>query len=183
MHPALVDVDDLVSVEQIEEFLVPIKEAVPGFALTAYTVPNRMGPVHGLKIDYPWIRFAIHGFEHTFAECRAWTSDQAEYFLTTALEMGYAKFFKPPNWIYDIELEMACKELDVLLHHHPSQPPSTPGLRHFPVLGGEKYAPLHTHILKNASTDHITTHPGFAIENLKTFDTFIFPNDRAERIL
>ena len=96
--------------------------------------------------------------------------------------MGYDPLFKPPNWIYDIETEIACKDLDVSLHHHPSQPPSTPGLACFPGPPGSnknrKYIPLHTHILKNAATDHISTHPGFRIENLKQYEKFITPFQR-----
>lgn len=180
MKSAIVDVDDLYCEAQILEHLLPRYEQVPGFQVTAYTIPNLMGPVHDLSKKYPWITFAQHGTEHTFGECRSWTSDFAVAQLELGASLGYAPLFKPPQWICDKELEEACVTRGVILHHHVSYHPKAKGLRCYPgsSLGRRQRAqPVHTHITKNPSTDFIEDHPGFTIEALRAYDTFLTPVD------
>jgi hypothetical protein len=181
MKKAFVDVDDLWSEQQITDLLLPLREAIgPRFHVTAFTIPNKFGPVHKVTHEYPWITFAIHGFEHTFAECRSWHSEVALARLEAALEMGYAKVFKPPNWVCDIETEIACRDLGVILHHHKEYEPKAPGLQCYP--GPRKKRPLlpehknlHTHIVRNPATDFITEVKDFRPERLKKYDLFLSP--------
>jgi len=186
MKRAFVDVDDLWQEQQIKDLLLPLREAIgEKFKVTAYAIPNKLGPVHDLVKAYPWITFAIHGFEHTFAECRAWHSEVAEARLQQALDMGYAPVFKAPNWILDIETEIACRKLNITLHHHKIYEPATPGLMCYP--GPRKRRPFlvehenpHTHIVRSATdklsddpTSFITECPDFKIHRLKEFDLFL----------
>jgi len=182
--PIIIDVDDLIDEQQIVDHLLPLREGVPGLTVTAYSVPNRLGPVHELAKRYPWIKFAIHGFEHTFAECGAWTSGHAHYYIETALSMGYDYLFKPPNWIFDGELEEACCMHNVVLHHHEKDEPRFKGLLAYPGTrakrqGVGRHIYLHTHILRNPSTTWIGDHPSFTVENLKAFDLFLSPIQKA----
>lgn len=175
MIPSVYDVDDLISRDQIEKYLVPLKEANPDFALTAYTVPNRMGEVHQLAEEFPWITFAIHGFEHSQFECASWTEQRALTLIRRALELGYAPLFKAPNWILDSEVEKALVELHVMLHHHEIQKPRTSGLLCYP--GPHKppfrFGRAHTHILENPVTDFITVHPLFQPEHVRQVPQFL----------
>lgn len=179
--PAVVDVDDLISRDQITTWLCPLKAMVPHFKLTAYAVPNRLGPVHQLKEEFPWITFGIHGFEHSFSECLGWTKEQAKTLLQTALDMGYAPVFKAPNWQLDFETEEALKELEIVLHHHlDDYKPTTAGLYAYPGLGPlQPHAYIHTHILRNPVTDFIDGHPGFMPDSLAEHDEFLSPIDLA----
>lgn len=173
---AVVDVDDLISEDQIIEYLVPIKNKIRDFQLTCYTVPNKFGPIEPeLRARYPWIEFGIHGFEHTPFECLTWSDEQTIRIINESLDMGYDKIFKPPNWILHDEVIDACRKTDTILHHHDGEKLSLIGLKCFP---GPKphprtYAPLHTHILKNPVTDHISNHPGFLPENLVMYEAFL----------
>lgn len=172
---AVVDVDDLISEDQIIEYLVPIKKKVPDFQLTCYTVPNKFGPVSpNLRERYPWIEFGIHGFEHTPFECLTWSDDQAMRIIKEARAMGYHNIFKPPNWTLHEEIVDACKFTETILHHHDKEQYKLAGLWCFPgpIPRPRAYAPLHTHILKNPVTDHITNHPGFLPENLVMYEAF-----------
>lgn len=177
MSRILVDVDDLYCEQQITDWLQPLRKALgEPFRITCYAPPNRLGPVHDLRDKYSWITFGIHGFEHTFCECRAWTVDYAKAHIEKALEMGYHPLFKAPNWTYDIELEMACTQLNVVLHHHEDFEPSH-GVLAYP---GRKAVRLplavaHTHILRNPNTDFIAEAPSFKLEHLLTFSEFVTP--------
>ena len=95
--------------------------------------------------------------------------------------MGYEDLFKPPNWVLDVELEEACFEMGVLLHHHLSYKPQTKGLHVFPGFNHRHEKPfgtVHTHILNNPATDFIKDHPGFRPEVLMPASKFITPFDR-----
>lgn len=176
---AVVDVDDLIEEQQIQDLLMPLRFAVPALRVTAYAVPNRLGPVDGLKKRYPWITFGIHGFEHTFAECRAWTSDLTEALIGASLEMGYDRVFKAPNWILDSEVEEALAKLRVTLHHHEDYKPSAAKLYVYPMGKPSNVKSVHTHLIKNPATDHISEHPGFTPDALGKFREFLLPMDVA----
>lgn len=180
MKPALLDADDLWCEQQIIELLLPLREAVgEHFRFTAYAIPNRLGPVHQLRRTYPWLTFAIHGFEHSFAECLSWHSELATARLERALDMGYDPVFKAPNWLCDIETETACKQLGVILHHHKTTyEPATPGLFTYPGPRKKRWQAtehdnFHTHLLRNPVTDFITDHRDFEPERLKAVGQFL----------
>jgi len=179
-----IDVDDLHCEKQIIDLLVPVYEALASGPIeedpkalrgrpmiTAYTIPNRMGSVKTLTRMFPWLVFGIHGFEHTMCECLCWTKPMAVAFMKRALEMGYAKVFKPPNWECHTEIEEACLELGLILHHHETYRPTVQGLCCYPgppaIRTGLRHKNIHTHIVKNPVTDYIDGHPDFRPEKLK----------------
>lgn len=175
---AVVDVDDLICIEQIEDLLVPIKRKIPEFRITAYTVPNKFGPItSALRRQYPWITFGIHGWEHTPFECLTWSDDATERHIKRALGMGYDPLFKAPNWVIHPEVVDGCAAAGVVLHHHDEQTPAAPTGRLFPgaIPRSRKWANVHTHILRNPVTDYIESHPGFLPENLLMWEAFATP--------
>lgn len=170
------DADDLWDPSQIETLLCPIKSAIPDFRITLYSIPNKLGPVHDLVKEYPWILFAIHGWEHTHFECLTWTAEDTVRFVEQALDMGYSPLFKPPNWQMDFLIEEALLSKAVALHCHESYTPTCPGLQFYrgPSKTLPRHVNLHSHITPNPATDDISSHPGFRPENLKNADRFEF---------
>ena len=181
MHDtAVVDVDDLYCEDQITRWLVPLHDAVPSLVVTAYTIPNKLGPVHALRDLYPWLVFAIHGHEHSQFETRAWTDLLASRYIDLALEMGYAPLFKAPNWLEEPVLEEVCAALSVVLHHHDTYTPKAVNLRAFPGPPGKStFESVHTHIVRNPSTDFIEGHAKFTPAYLAQFAHFSTPLDLA----
>ena len=182
---AIVDVDDLICEEQIVDLLLPLRKKLPEFRVTAYAVPNKLGPVKALKVRYPWITFGIHGWEHTPFECLAWSSTDTERNVMRALAMDYDPIFKAPNWELHDEIVEGCAAVGVVLHHHQDwTPPTRYGCRLFPgpVPRPRTYANVHTHILRNPVTDYIADHPGFQAENLLMWEGFDTPLTHARRV-
>jgi hypothetical protein len=106
--------------------------------------------------------------------------------------MGYDPIFKAPNWLFDEAVEIACRELDVVIHHHRAhfnedrrpQQVAKPGCLYYPgppALRSESpdHLYVHTHLIENPSTDHISTHPGFQSEKMHDFSIFMSPIDRS----
>lgn len=180
---AVVDVDDLYCEEQIEKYLLPLHIDIPHLVVTAYAIPNKLGPVHLLADKYPWIIFGIHGWEHSQFETRSWTDTLARAHIEKAIEMGYASLFKAPNWLEEQVLEEACADLTVVLHHHEDYNPKTAGLLAFP---GRKIHPefesVHTHIHPNPSTDFIGGHAKFTRDYLSKFSDFATPIELAVEV-
>lgn len=180
---ALVDVDDLYHPDQIEAILVPLHTANPAFRITCFTIPNRFGPITpDLAARYPWITFAIHGWEHAHFECLEWTYEKAKTMIQRALDMGYAPIFRPPNWLCDEDLERACRDLDVILCHHVDDQPHTEKLMCWP--GPKSLRPaddsgprwLHSHLPGIANfqfhLQHDTRFTSAAIAAIPKFLTF-----------
>lgn len=176
---AVVDVDDLICTEQIEDLLAPIKRKLPDFRVTAYTIPNKFGPIsRELRAKYPWITFGIHGWEHTPFECLSWSDSDTERNILRALAMGYDHLFKAPNWELHEEIVVGCAAAGVVLHHHEDKTPKfVKGCRLFPgpFPRDRRYTTVHTHVLRNPVTDYITEHPGFYPENLLMWEGFETP--------
>ena len=180
---AVVDVDDLHCEEQIIKWLLPLHEAVPALVVTCYAIPNKLGPVHELVTRYPWIIFAVHGWEHSQFETRAWSEDLAKEHITQALTMGYSHLFKAPNWLEEPLLEEVCAELSIVLHHHTDYKPTFKGLRAFPgPTPRTDFESVHTHIQRNPATDFIEGHPQFTSEHLSQFERFATPIELAGSI-
>lgn len=164
--PIFADVDDLIARSQLSQILQPIHDANPNFRVLAFAVPNRLGNVEELQREFPFVSFGIHGWEHAHFECLTWTTEDTINLVGRALDMGYAPIFRAPNWLLDPEVEQGLKSLGVVLAHHPEKyRVATPGLKTIPAYEGQLTSEvqwLHTHILKNPSTDYITDIPEFA---------------------
>jgi len=170
----LYDVDDLTNEAQIKQYLVPLREANPKFRITAFAIPNHLGPVHNLAAKYPWITFAIHGFEHEFAECLAWTPEVAEGLIGAALKMGYAPIFRPPNWQVDADTLKACSKLNVIFAGDgKTQYPPGLSLRLWPSPRPPKVAWAHTHIIDSPGVTFIDSTPEFHPSYIAKIDEFL----------
>lgn len=182
MIPTVCDVDDLWNEDQLA-LLVERKSANERFLVTAYAIPNKLGPVHALSKAFPWVTFAVHGWEHGQFECLGWTQADAERWVGKALEMGYAPLFKAPNWQMDEEIEKALVTLGVAAHVHVEYIPKVPGLRYYRGgLTGPDHYWLHTHLTRNPSTDDIFNHVGFHMKNVAKVPTWSTPLDHLETV-
>lgn len=162
--PFIVDLDDLTDSAQLS-LLDRYRAAYPNALIHLYAVPNRLGPVHALREAHPWARFCIHGWEHTPGESLSWDTAETIRLLNLALSMGYEPVFKPQGWLLDPEVELGCREAGVLLHHHETYTPTTPGLICYPgppLPSKPRHINLHTHLVRTpAIHDWIGNHPGF----------------------
>jgi len=175
----LVDLDDLWEPGQLAlPRFAEILARHPEFIATFFTIPNKFGEVTpALRAQFPWARFAIHGWEHTQFECRTWTTEETVRLVKRALDLGYDPIFKAPNWIMDRDVELGLAECGVVLAHHETYVPSVSGLRAFPgpLAKRRRIAHVHTHITENPATDWLMTHPAFhapAFDNAERFLTF-----------
>jgi len=174
---AIIDLDDLYDESQLDEVLY-LHSLRPDILLTIYCIPAKLGPVHDLKIRYPWIIFAQHGREHTPFECVEWTADKAKMMIQRNLDDGYERIFRPPNWRCDRELEIACHDLDIVLAHHPTDyKPTIPRLHCWPGLKGvpPEIKFIHSHITPNPVTDDINTCGDFRSKSLLSVGEFLNP--------
>jgi hypothetical protein len=103
MMPIIVDLDDLHhgNVEDSIRRLERIREQVPGFLVTLFTIPGRM-TLGDLKTVWaiPWISMVPHGFLHDSSrECEAWSRDRMAAAIDIYQAMGHmARGFKAPGW-------------------------------------------------------------------------------------
>lgn len=161
----IIELDDLYQQEQIKDLILPLKEKYDNLVVNAFAIPNKLGDVSTLKKLYPWIKFCIHGFEHTHFECAEWTSDRARLLIEKSLELGYESIFKAPNNYMDDETGQACNTLGVtIVHDHTYQPSAGylayPGQRALP-----RHIRLSAHLVKYfGSEDYIEEHPWFLNE-------------------
>lgn len=171
----LLEVDDLWNKEQIQELLVPLKKWNKDLIVNAFCIPNKLGEVHMLRELYPWIKFYIHGFEHTHFECLEWTREKAQVLIAKAREMGYQPVFKAPNYAMDNETAMACAALDVYLVHNPSYIPDIPILKAYPNnQNWPDHARLSSHLVNYFGCgDFIKNHPGISEDTFKTVTEFL----------
>ena len=183
MTAALLELRDLWNPDQLQQHVAPLREKNPTLHLTCYGMPNRLGPVTELRREFPYVTFGIQGFEGSPFECAPWTEDIARTHLMDALSMGYNAIFFPPGWVYDEETAKACKDLSILLRHHPSAQIFVKGLAVYPGPKDGRLKPTYRAIQSSLQPGSIGgwmgTHPAF--QNLDTFNfnQFITPLDVA----
>ncbi len=173
---AFISCDDLWRREQIDEYLVPLREAIPHLKVTAYGIPNYLGPIHDINEMYgSWLTVAVHGFCHTRSECLSWTDDLAAARIEAALKMGFFPGFKAPNFALYEDTEIACNALNVILHHDLSYIPKHISTRAYPGRAQRDDHTLITCHLQNysGSQDFIGTNGRMTPDYLKQFDTFL----------
>ena len=169
----LIEVDDLWHKEQIKELLVPLRTANPGIIVNAFAIPNKLGDVKFLKEAYPWIRFCIHGFEHTHFECAEWTFEKGVDLIGKALKMGYDPVFKAPNYYMDQETDEACNYHELVLVHNDSYIPKVPGTVAYPGKSQPAHLRLSAHLVTYpGSSDFIQAHRGFHPKQLQPLTNF-----------
>lgn len=103
------DLDDFsignASLEKLDE----LKRLVPELKVTLFTVPLPFDKPYSLsesleflrrvKADRPWVEFALHGWQHTYLECQAWTLEEATRAMESMAVTGlFVHGFKAPYW-------------------------------------------------------------------------------------
>lgn len=171
----LLEVDDLWDSDQIQKQLVPLRGFNKNLVVNAFCIPNKLGEVHMLREIYPWIKFYIHGFEHTHFECLEWTDEKARALLSKAREMGYQPVFKAPNYLMDDETALACSYLDIYLVHNPSYIPDMTGLKSYPNnQNWPKHLRASAHLVPYPGCgDFIETNPCFSKQGLEEASEFL----------
>ena len=103
------DLDDFSIGNAHLDLLDTLKQAIPDLKVTLFTVPLPFDKPYSLsqslefirtvKIDRPWVEFALHGWQHTRLECQAWTLEQTQRVLLTIEHTGlFVHGFKAPYW-------------------------------------------------------------------------------------
>lgn len=111
------DLDDFGVTNHRLDLLDELKRRVPDLKVTLFTVPNPEGLAQALpsrpddqvsahvrwlatvKENRPWLEFALHGWDHSYLECRTWDRYRAINVLLWAEATGiFVKGFRAPYW-------------------------------------------------------------------------------------
>lgn len=129
--PVVMDVDDFGFLLPGYDDLLHIKESLPGFKVTCFTIPfskeffNSVNAKHFKVEKYRewahmvnelgWIEIAVHGFAHTHHEMeirydKAIDMLNAIEALFAEIGLKYRKIFKAPYWQYSYDALMALRD-------------------------------------------------------------------------
>lgn len=122
MRRFCVDFDDYCDVTLPElDVLARIKEALPQFKCTLFTIPMRTSikTIEAAQRLGDWIKLAPHGWRHTRGECFAWNDEEAEMKIAAAAAMGINEpIFRAPGWLLDGDVYTACERLEYAVASH-----------------------------------------------------------------
>ena len=96
-----VDLDDFYEGNERWELLTKLKQELPRFKVTLFTIVGRCnrGWLETIKQYYPWIDLVPHGWLHaTSRECQHWGRAQCEEYLDRIADLNLTKGFKAPGW-------------------------------------------------------------------------------------
>jgi len=96
----VVDFDDFCEEENKLDLLYKLKEKIPNFKVTLFTIPGKSSNkfLENLKKN-DWMQFGIHGEYHTYLECEKWDKNKINQVLDKYEPLGYyEKLFKAPYW-------------------------------------------------------------------------------------
>jgi len=136
------DLDDFCVGNSQLPLLDELKARVPDLKVTLFTIPCPTGPIAMSPLEHavwltvvrqsrPWLEFAVHGWRHTFLECRDWSKADALEVLQRAETLAvYARVFKAPYWETSPGLYDAIAERGWVIADHPRNDALRPaGLR------------------------------------------------------
>lgn len=138
MSHVVFDLDDLAMPRErncLAELLF-LKELFPQFKVTLFAIPNYQGRSQekffsDIVSHYgDWIQLGIHGWTHdSNFECRDWTIDEADRFISRALEMGcFQPLFKAPGWQISRDTYVVCKNKGIIVADHKESVYTEPGI-------------------------------------------------------
>jgi hypothetical protein len=93
--------DDDRSMEDLKR-LRSIREQIPTFKVTLFTIPGRCSPefISWMRTAHPWCDLVQHGWNHdSNYECKAWSKQDCKDFLAAGRDLGITtRGFKAPGW-------------------------------------------------------------------------------------
>jgi hypothetical protein len=131
-----IEYDDLAPHTHQLEYLTKIKEHLPEFKVTLFTIPLDIRYGEPVRITNPeyelwrkairacirdgWMELALHGLTHNYLEFKNLDHDQAVKRLITAERMmreanlPYVKIFKAPHWYVSPEAKEAIQNKHIV---------------------------------------------------------------------
>ena len=94
------DADDFSEENQGWDYLAKIKEEVPNFKISMFTILGQCSDewVEEMK-EYDWIDMIPHGWMHeTPLKCQKWTYERSKQYLGSIEHLGLTRGFKAPGW-------------------------------------------------------------------------------------
>jgi len=111
----IIDFDDFADSNNCLPQLLKIKEILPNFKATLFTIPQKISDDLITEIlKYNWLQMALHGhFHNDNYEFANLTKEEAHnYLLEDYNFVYYVKGFKSPGWQINIETMEILKHLD-----------------------------------------------------------------------
>ena len=150
----VMDFDDLADGNDRLDVLLRLKNRDPGFKVTLFAIPSRMGGdlLRRYDEEKEWIQLGIHGYRHSRHECLSWTSEETEekVALARSIYPGFAPIFKAPNWEICDEVYLGLLKSGIAVADHlrniPIMPPNMPHYFYNIKLRGDTYRRMHGHI-------------------------------------
>ncbi len=103
----VLDLDDFSVVNHRLDLLDRLKAMKPDLKITLFSVPAPVGReleagvefLREVKAQRPWLEIALHGFRHTYLECRDWDYERAlDVLLQAEATAVFVNGFKAPYW-------------------------------------------------------------------------------------
>lgn len=100
MNTYICDFDDFCQGNDQLRILKQIKQEIPNFKATLFTIPGRCSDSWFSEMKkLNWIDMVPHGFLHpTPRECEDWDYAQSKHYLKSIEQFGLTKGFKAPGW-------------------------------------------------------------------------------------
>ena len=171
MKPVVVDLDDLCDYWNPYELLLQWKEENPNGKVTLFTIPRRCSDKLLQQYrDLQWVELAVHGWQHTMAECIAWSSEETAAKLQWCANNGYIPGFKAPGWLMTREVVDGCNEAGFWIAGHSEH-------RALWQPGDTNYVYNRKRRTDNWVSAHGHTHDTMGNGIEEAFSSFCFPKD------
>lgn len=127
-----VDLDDFSEYNHSLDLLLKIKEKIPGFKVTLFTVVGNCTEKFLVNLsELKWLDLVPHGmFHRSNRECESWSRERALEYLKFCSELPLKRGFKAPGWqisdgCYQALLERGYWVMDQT-YNNPRRPPDLP---------------------------------------------------------
>ena len=146
MRQVIVDLDDFCESNHSLDLLAELKEEMPQFRVTLFTIPARCS-IEFIRFvqTLDWIDMVPHGWLHaTSRECENWSYHRALEYLDILEGFRLTKGFKAPGWLISDGAYRALLECGYWVADHPRNNSRRPaGLCAYLIDSSNK---LHGHI-------------------------------------
>ena len=149
------DLDDFAVDNHGGGLLDRLRDTVPGLKVTLFVVPFPLdkGYPHDAVWEWlaaylrkrPWVQYALHGFHHTYLECKAWDKARTLEALRWAEDSGiFVRGFKGPYWAMAPGVYEALLERGWWVADHPENNAMRPAALRCHLLGTPNI--VHGHV-------------------------------------
>lgn len=115
-----VDADDFHEKNTDMEYLAKIKESLPNFKITLFTIVGLCSAdfIKKIKDEYDWIDLVPHGWLHRDLECQYWSYDEMINYLDRIEHLEMTKGFRAPGWGISKDCYKALKDKGYWIAEH-----------------------------------------------------------------